>query len=344
MEKIRRILSIDGGGIKGTMPAAFLTTVEETTGKRIVDHFDLIAGTSTGGILALGLGLGLNARDILSFYEEEGPKIFGQSENNRSILEWIMRTLGSKARSARRIFSSKYSQEALRIALERAFGGRTLSESTTRLIIPAFDRERREVHVFKTSHHPRFVLDWRERAVDIALATAAAPTYLPSHSLQNGISLLDGGTWANNPVGIAAVEAVGVLRWPHDQIYILSVGCSEEVLAIPASAGLANLAFKLADIFLLGQSRSAIGTAKLLTGHTENDKRLYRYQHSARDGEFLLDSTNRISALKGIGSSLAREAIPQINSVFLSEPRQHFTPFSATRSESTTSYATRHQC
>lgn len=331
MEHFRRILSIDGGGIKGTMPAAFLTTIEETTGKRILDYFDLIAGTSTGGIIALGLGLGLTARDILTFYEVEGPKIFGQYGGNRSIREQIMSLLNRKVRSARRLFSSKYNQTALRTALERAFGQRTLSESTTRLIIPAFDRERREVHVFKTSHHSRFVLDWRERAVDIALATAAAPTYLPCHSLQNGISLLDGGIWANNPVGIAAVEAVGVLRWPQDQIHILSIGCSEEVLAIPANAGTTNLAFKLADMFLLGQSRSAIGTAKLLIGHTESNRRVYRYQHSARDGEFLLDSTNRIAALKGIGSSLAREAIPQIENVFFGEHRELFTPFHPAR-------------
>ncbi len=75
----RRILSIDGGGIKGAMPAAFLATVEEATGKRLIDYFDLIAGTSTGGILALGLGLGLSAADLLAFYEE---KVRGSSVKN----------------------------------------------------------------------------------------------------------------------------------------------------------------------------------------------------------------------------------------------------------------------
>jgi uncharacterized protein len=63
---MRRILSIDGGGIKGALPASFLATIEKTTGEPIVDHFDLIAGTSTGGIIALGLGLGFTASTIVS--------------------------------------------------------------------------------------------------------------------------------------------------------------------------------------------------------------------------------------------------------------------------------------
>ena len=66
---IRRVLSIDGGGVKGVFPASFLSTLEDSLGGSIAEHFDLIVGTSTGGIIALGLGLGLNARQMLSFYE-----------------------------------------------------------------------------------------------------------------------------------------------------------------------------------------------------------------------------------------------------------------------------------
>lgn len=337
MEKIRRILSIDGGGIKGVLPAAFLATVEETTGKRIIDHFDLIVGTSTGGIIALALGLDLTAQEVLDFYETKGPKIFSQREQQGSIGGWIVDRLYAKALTARRLLFSKYDPAALRIALEEAFGQRILSESRTRLVVPAFDRQRREVHVFKTSHHPKFVLDFKERAVAVALATAAAPTYLPSHFLGNGISLLDGGIWANNPVGIAAVEAVGVLRWPQDQIRILSIGCSEEAITIPSRAGILGLGFKMADILLLGQSRAAIGTAKLLTGHTDENKRLYRYQHIARAGEFALDATNRISALKGIGAGLAREAMSQVDSTFLGTPCEKFIPYHESREPQTTS-------
>ena len=76
MNKQRRILAIDGGGIKGVFPASFLATVEDSIGNNVADYFDLIVGTSTGGIIALGLGLGLSAQEMLAFYEEYGPLIF----------------------------------------------------------------------------------------------------------------------------------------------------------------------------------------------------------------------------------------------------------------------------
>ena len=74
----KRILTLDGGGIKGAFAASFLQTIEEATGKRIADHFDLIAGTSTGGIIALGLGLGMSTKEITQFYLNDGPRIFDQ--------------------------------------------------------------------------------------------------------------------------------------------------------------------------------------------------------------------------------------------------------------------------
>ena len=75
---IKRILSIDGGGIKGVMPAAYLANIEETLGIKVANYFDLIVGTSTGGIIALGLGLGVPPKDILNLYKEQGARVFGQ--------------------------------------------------------------------------------------------------------------------------------------------------------------------------------------------------------------------------------------------------------------------------
>jgi patatin-like phospholipase/acyl hydrolase len=73
---MRRILTIDGGGIKGVFPAAFLATLENELGAPIGDYFDLIAGTSTGGIIAMGLGLGLTARELHGLYRDAGRRIF----------------------------------------------------------------------------------------------------------------------------------------------------------------------------------------------------------------------------------------------------------------------------
>lgn len=137
---MRRILCIDGGGIKGVFPASFLATVEDTIGKPASKFFDLIVGTSTGGIIALGLGLGLSAQQILAFYEESGPNIFDGNGGLRCF-RWLIR--------------SKYEPAALRTALHNVFRERLLGESKTRLVIPSFNIETGEAHVWKTAHHPR---------------------------------------------------------------------------------------------------------------------------------------------------------------------------------------------
>ncbi len=322
----RRILAIDGGGIRGILPAAFLATIEEASGNRILDHFDLIAGTSTGGVIALGLGLGLPARAIADFYLNEGPRIFDQEQPRVSSLLGRIRTATRWVKgTARHLVTSKYEPTELRRALEKALGDHVLGDSQTRLVIPAFDRNRRELHVFKTAHHERFAVDWKERAVDVGLGTAAAPTFLPGHSLASGISLVDGGVWANNPVGLATVEAVGVLDWPRDDLYVLSLGCCEGAFEIPERTGVADC-LKVVEMLMLGQSRGAIGTAKLLTGHMEGLRRVFRYNHVAPAGMFGLDTVDQIATLRGLGEGLAREALPEVRRVFLAGEREPFVP------------------
>ena len=207
---MRRILVIDGGGIKGVFPASFLAALEETLDLESVGrYFDLIVGTSTGGIIALGLGLGISGRDILAFYEGHGPAIFSGSRKLRGYRSW---------------FRSKYDPLPLRKALETVFGTKSLGHSTRRLVVPSLDLAKGEVHIWKTAHHPRFQTDYRTSAVDVAMATAAAPTYFPTHRLASGIPLVDGGTWANNPIAIAVVEAIGILGWSPDELRVLSIG------------------------------------------------------------------------------------------------------------------------
>src|SRR4051812_34696215 len=240
---MRRILSIDGGGIKGVFPGSFLATLEQSLGQPIATYFDLIVGTSTGGIIALGLGLGLSARDVLSFYEEHGPSIFRGSR---------------AARALRQIGISKYNSNPLREALRTVFGDRKLGESTRRLVVPSCNLDTGEVHIWKTSHHPRLERDYTASVIEVALSTAAAPTYFPTHRSSAGIPLVDGGMWANNPVGIALVEATGILEWPRDSLRVLSLGCT----TTPLSTGvLRNRALgwlfwrmKMTEVLLAAQS------------------------------------------------------------------------------------------
>lgn len=308
---MRRILSIDGGGIKGAIPASFLATLERATGARVADHFDLIAGTSTGGIIALGLGLGFSAGEILAFYANEGPRIFA--------------TFGPFA-TLRQVRRSKYQPDALRSALEAILGSRRLGDSTTRLVIPAFDSTRGEVHVFKTSHHPRLEIDYRVRAVDVAMATAAAPTYFPAHQIEGGAMLVDGGIWANNPVGLTVVEGISVLNWPAANIRVLSLGCTNAPLDVPADMGYVANNLGIIELMFSGQSAGSVGTAKLLLGHNQLTPKLFRIDPTVAAGTFRMDDVSKFQHLVGLGEAVAREFLPTFRVAFQGAPRAPFVP------------------
>jgi uncharacterized protein len=294
---LKRVLAIDGGGMKGAFPASFLASIEEAIGAPVADYFDLIVGTSTGGIIAIGLGLGLSARQILDFYTEHGPRIFAGNRRTRSL---------------RRVTRAKYDAEPLRAALSDVFGDRQLGDSRTRLVIPSFDLETGVIHVYKTAHHPRFVTDYKIPAVEVAMATASAPTYFPTYRSAAGVPLVDGGIWANNPAGTAAVEALGVLEWPRGSVELLSIGCTTAPLNAKADQakwlGFSYWAQRLVPVFIAAQSSASIGTAQLLLGHDN----VQRYSTTVSESRFKLDAVKDIESLRGLGGSEARRAIPAL--------------------------------
>jgi len=308
----RRILAIDGGGIKGVFPAAFLADLESELDEPLASHFDLIVGTSTGGIIALALGLGIPAVDILKFYEEKGPTIFRGS-----------RRLGL----LRQAVSAKYDPAPLRTALEEVFGKRRLGEATTRLVIPSLNLSTGTVNVFKTAHHERFERDYKLLAVDVAMATAAAPTYFPTHRLSNGVPLVDGGTWANNPMGTAAVEAVGVLEWSKGDIDLLGVGCTEPATNFHARQarflGLFNYwAKRIVKVFMAGQSSASVGSAMLLLGH----EHVVRVSPTVDERQYQLDGVAGIPELRALGAEQARIQLPLLRERFFAKPADRFLP------------------
>lgn len=302
---MRRILTIDGGGIKGVVPSAFLACLQESVPDRIADYFDLIVGTSTGGIIALALGLGLSAAETLAFYEEQGPKIFCGNQRFRSARWW---------------FRAKYNPQPLRSALTQVFGDKTLAQSNNRLVIPSFNPDTGEVHVWKTSHDIRLQRDFRSLAVDVALSTAAAPTYFPTHQLDCGTPLIDGGMWANNPIAVAMVEAIGILKWPADQIRVLSLGCTSTPLNIDwgrhRPLGKFGWADKIAEVYMTAQSSGALGMAMHLVPDRRN---VIRISPIVGD-RYTLDGRDDIKSLKGIGSSEARKALSDIRDLFFDHP------------------------
>src|SRR5262249_62069397 len=126
-----------------------------------------------------------------------------------AIESWV----GRGARSVAHLFVTKLSAEPLRIALERVLGRRRLGESQTRLVIPAWHPVLERVYIYKTAHHPRLETDYKQPAIDAAMATAAAPTFLRPHMTESAVELIDGGGWANKPIGGAAIEGIGKLGW-----------------------------------------------------------------------------------------------------------------------------------
>ena len=325
-----RILSIDGGGLKGAMPAAFLATLEEKTGERVVDHFDLIVGTSTGGIIALGLGLGLPASTILTFYQEKGPAIFGQLQDPKAkpLPQRFWTELKKCGRKAKQVLRSKYDPSKLRTELEAILGTQRLGDSQTRLVIPAWHSVRRTPYLFKTAHHPRLEVDYKEKAVDVAMATAAAPTYMPAHQLESGVMLADGGIWANNPTGVAAVEAAAMLKWPMEKVNILSLGCTTEHFVVDTNAGLASFGLKGGlEMMFQGQSFGALSTAKLLLGGgAEALQRICRIDVTVPKDFADMDDATRITELAGLGCAEAREHLPLIREKFLVGIKSDFQP------------------
>src|SRR6266545_4193800 len=177
-----QVLSLDGGGLRGIFAAALLAGLEEDIGQSVVDLFDLVVGTSTGGIIALGLGAGLTPREILEFYVSEKDRIFP----NR--FGW---------RALRQVFAAKYRPGRLEAALQHIFEETLFGESRVPLVIPAYNLGENDVYLFKTPHHERLKRDHRVPMWAVAMATSAAPTFFPAFRLPaHHVRLVDGGVWA----------------------------------------------------------------------------------------------------------------------------------------------------
>jgi patatin-like phospholipase/acyl hydrolase len=317
-----RILSLDGGGIKGVFTAAVLASIEADTKLKILDHFDLIAGTSTGGIIAIGLAMGLTAEELLTFYRERGPRIF-------PAMSLIERTGGT----LRQFFvGPKVSQATLRQQLAEILGDKKFGEARCRLVIPSYDAMSGRLYVFKTAHDPRLRFDSDALAVDVALATSAAPTYFsaapfPTH--REG-SYVDGGVWANCPALVGLVEAAAILKRPLSEIDILSIGTTTAPFSISKNTNASALKWNLGLVNLMfeAQVEAALAQASLLL-----ENRLHRINFVASPGEFSLDnaSTDRISRLTNVGWQIARkrEHVDAIRKRFLNgTPVRPFEPHS----------------
>lgn len=223
-------LALTGGGYRGLFTARVLQVIEEHVGKPVGRLFDLTCGTSIGGIVALAVAFEKPMKDVVQVFQEEGPNIFPP---HKAPTSWLgtSRDLYKHARKPR------YSTEPLRAAIERLIEkDATLGDALHPVAIPAVNVTQGKPQVFKTRHMAEWNRDWRLKAADVALATAAAPTFFELAEIEGNL-YADGGLFANAPDLIAIHEAEHFHRVPVAHQRLLSIGTTTKSYSVSHGAG-----------------------------------------------------------------------------------------------------------
>ncbi len=302
------VLSIDGGGIRGIIPAMLLAYIEHRTQQPIAELFDLVAGTSTGGILALGLTVPKSpdrhpytAQQLVAMYEYDGHRIFSRS-------------IARKLFAVDNLIWKKYTSSGIEQVLLEYFGDSRLAGAVTDVLITSYEIERRFPFFFK-SINARQRSDYDFPARDVARATSAAPTYFEPMKLLTGTAsqhytLVDGGVFANNPAACALVEA----RTTHPDAsgyLVVSLGTGALLRSLPVGMakhwGAAPWVKPLLDIVFDGVSSTVdYQLRQLLPDLPGVCKRYYRFQTTLDGHNHSLDNTSpaNITALKHLANDL----------------------------------------
>lgn len=307
-KQIYKVLSIDGGGIKGLYSAAVLEVFETHFKCKIADSFDMICGTSTGGIIAAALAIGIPAKDIVTFYKNEGPIIFPYKTTfSRGV-----------AFAKQLLFKSKYHNEQLRNSLDKVFSGKKMSDTKVVLCIPTFNLTHGIPMVIKNDHANCYSRDDGHYLTDVLLATSAAPGYFPAFqfSSMSDDHFVDGGLWANNPSLVGIIEAVK--HYVNDQggyarYCLLSVGSVETPFGYtPAKERLSlrEWAWKnrIIDTIFQAQSKTVENFILHLNNHLPGE--VVRIKHPAIPNEKLkkieLDNASEpvLSYLESLGKNV----------------------------------------
>ena len=308
-----RILSIDDGGIRGIFPATFLAGLEERYlgGSSVTEYFDLISGTSTGGIIAIGLAAGLKAVELRDLYIDRGCEIFPPLRGG------FVGAVEGLPRNLLRCFRYRYDRKALVRILDELLGERKFGDSRSRLCIPSFDGRYGEVYIFKTPHHPDFRKDAKGCMVKVALATAAAPTFFQPFE-DSGYTFVDGSVWANNPIMIGLVDALSCFTVERERIRILSLGCGDNPYVVDEPKILRGGWWAWKDIMHAAmrlQSANALGQAGLLIGAD----RIIRVDVPTSQDEIDLDDWTRATEKLPSAANVALDEVGQsVASMFLS--------------------------
>lgn len=289
-----RVLSIDGGGMRGLYSATYLSVLAVEAAKRrgvkeldVGKAFNLIVGTSTGGIIACALAAGIALKRVAAVYRQRGKAVFPVKMPDRLNLN-LLRQIFSRPKHL------AAGAKALTQSLEEVFGNRTVRDvydsRRIALAIPAVEMSRHRAWVFKTPHLGGH-RDDDFRLVDVCLATSAAPLYrslarVPNPNPAGGhcYTFVDGGLWANNPVLVAMIDALRMTE-PGARIEIFSLGtCPPPVGDVPGSEvnrGLLEWKFgaEAAALSIDAQQPAYDDIAGMLVKHVDRECKIFRFPH-----------------------------------------------------------------
>jgi patatin-like phospholipase/acyl hydrolase len=325
-----KILSIDGGGIRGLIPAKVLAELEQKLqelepGKKLYEHFDLICGTSTGAILAIAIALGIPAAELVKFYKENALIIFPK---------WYLKVLPRKARA---IVTSIYSNRKLRKKLQEVYASANngvdpvLKDLKTNVCIPVFNGNDGQINVLKTKHNEEYMRDYKLPAYEVALSSASAPIYFPPHTFSfsnehgsgTNVNMIDGGIFANNPSLIGVLEATDKMGYDFADIQLLSLGTGRGKHIIKSGWKPKDIWYwlfpkpRLLDIILDSQAQITeqyLNFLKRVSGNGERSFDYLRVQYDLGGDTIELNASDKksLQRLESIGDELAKNNLSNI--------------------------------
>lgn len=341
-----RILSLAGGGLRGAYAIGFLTELESKLDGPLSDYFDLIAGTSTGGITASALSYGISAHEMQLFYEKHGSQIFSPRPKMkvphlgrlvypvaRRFVNWRMR------QNLDDFFRSRYCPDMLENSIFEGFGSDRMADvRKCRLIIPAVNLTDGMTCVFRTPHLPvkRVEYDWK--ISDIIVSATAAPTFFPHKTMPDGKSYVDGGLWANDPGLVAMAEAARILRckdgecsseshgmsFDSSQVQMLSLGTGQTSHSLSPPGGEAGVLYwakHVVEIMNLLQIQGAQFPLKVALGD-----RYHQYDFDIKNKSWSLDNVEMIEEIFEMGRQEGRKQYDSLKETFFEKKTTPYEP------------------
>lgn len=308
-----RVLSIDGGGMRGIIPATLLTELERRLGKPLHQAFDLIAGTSTGGIISLALTkpgpdgkAAYSAAQLVDLYRSKGTTIF------RRPFAHTLATAGG-------LLGPKYPSDGVEEVLKAYFQDTRVGQALTKVMVTSYDTAGAVPYFFKSFRTSADVAAGQAGAApavddflmwQAARATSAAPTFFPPFPLEPtepgdpAKALVDGGVFVNNPAACALAEAVR--RFPGKKVILASFGTGAEQEQLPYARtrgfGLAGWALPILKVVFDGVADAV----DYQLGHVLGDGNYFRFQCDAGGLQMDDPSEAAIQKLTGAAAALAR--------------------------------------